>query len=97
MLAGRFFWPTPAGWLIVLYVGLMPSFVSQLTFMRGVELIGPARASVFINLNPVFGPALAVLLLGEPLHVYHVAALAMVLGGIWIAERVGARPSLPNK
>lgn len=88
-LTGRFFWPTAWGWLIVLYVGLMPSFVSQITFIRGVELIGPARASVFINLNPVFGPALAVLLLGEPLHTYHLAALAMVLGGIWVAERLG--------
>jgi len=93
VLAGRFFWPTPQGWLLILYVGLMPSFVSQLSFMRGVELIGPARASVFINLNPVFGPALAVLLLGEPLHAYHVLALAMVLGGIWVAERLGVRRS----
>ena len=89
--AGRFFWPTPLGWGLLVYVGLMPSFVSQVTFIRGVELIGPARASVFINLNPVFGPALAVLLLHEPLHLYHVLALAMVLGGIWVAERLGAR------
>src|SRR5215207_4959000 len=37
-------WPTPHGWLIVLYVGLFPSFVSQVLFMRGVELIGPGRA-----------------------------------------------------
>lgn len=95
--AGRFFWPTPLGWLLLLYVGLMPSFVSQIMFIRGVELIGPARASVFLNLNPVFGPALAVLLLGEPLKPYHLLALAMVLGGIWIAERLGARPSLQNK
>ncbi len=89
VLAGRFFWPNARGWLIIVYVGLMPSFVSQLSFIRGVELIGPTRASVFVNLNPVFGPALAVLLLGEPLHWYHLAALAMVLGGIWVAERLG--------
>ena len=95
--AGRFFWPTPLGGLLLLYGGLMPSFVSQIMFIRGVELIGPARASVFLNLNPVFGPALAVLLLGEPLKPYHLLALAMVLGGIWIAERLGARPSLQNK
>ena len=89
--AGHFFWPTPQGWLIILYVGLLPSFVSQITFIRAVELIGPARAGVFYNLTPVFGPALAVLVLGEPLQLYHVAALAMVLGGIWVAERLGKR------
>ncbi|MFT4241906.1 MAG: DMT family transporter [Acidovorax sp.] len=86
--AGQCFWPTPQGWLIILYVGLLPSFVSQITFIRAVELIGPARAGVFYNLTPVFGPALAVLVLGEPLRLYHVAALAMVLGGIWVAERL---------
>ena len=50
-----------------------------------------ARAGVFYNLTPVFGPALAVLMLGEQLRLYHVAALAMVLGGIWVAERLGRR------
>ena len=90
---GQFFWPTLQGWLILVYVGLLPSFVSQIFFIRAVELIGPARASVFLNLNPVFGPALAVWLLSEPVGAYHALALAMVLGGIWIAERLGARCS----
>lgn len=88
---GHFFWPTLWGWVIVVYVGLLPSFASQIFFIRAVELIGPGRASVFLNLNPVFGPALAVALLSEPVGVYHAVALAMVLGGIWIAERLGAR------
>ena len=43
------------------------------------------------NLTPVFGPTLAELMLGEQLRLYHVAALAMVLGGIWVAERLGRR------
>lgn len=88
---GHFFWPTLQGWLILTYVGLLPSFVSQILFIRAVELIGPARASVFLNLNPVFGPALAVWVLSEPVGAYHAVALVMVLGGIWIAERLGAR------
>jgi drug/metabolite transporter (DMT)-like permease len=35
----------------------------------------------------VFGAFLAVLLLGEPFHLYHALALALVLGGIWLAEQ----------
>ena len=54
--------------------------------MRGVELIGPARAGVFINFVPIFAPILAVLLLHETFHVYHAIALAMVLAGIWLSE-----------
>lgn len=88
---GHFFMPTLKGWALMLFVGLFPSFVSQITFIQAVSLIGAARAGVFLNLTPVFGPLLAVLILGEPLALYHAVALALVLGGIWIAERLGAR------
>jgi drug/metabolite transporter (DMT)-like permease len=50
--------------------------------MRGVELIGPGRAGLFVNLVPILGALLAVLLLGEPFRAYHALALALVLGGI---------------
>jgi len=79
--------PTLKGWLILLYVGLLPSLLSQVFFMRGVELIGPARAGLFVNLVPVFGALLAVVLLGEPFALYHALGLVLVLGGIWLAER----------
>jgi drug/metabolite transporter (DMT)-like permease len=55
--------------------------------MRGVELIGPARAGLFVNLVPIFGALLAVVLLGEPFALYHALGLVLVLGGIWLSER----------
>jgi drug/metabolite transporter (DMT)-like permease len=42
---------------------------------------------LFINLVPVFGTLLSVLLLGEQLQPFHGAALALTLGGIAIAEK----------
>lgn len=84
---GRVIWPTPLGWGILAFVVIGPSLLSQLFFMRAVELIGPGRAGVFVNLVPVFAPLLAVLILGEQLALYHALALVLVLGGIWIAER----------
>ena len=86
-------WPTPKGWLVLLYVGLMPSLLSQILYMRGVELIGPGRAGLFVNLVPVFGALLAVVVLGEPFALYHALGLALVLGGIWLAERRRAKPA----
>jgi drug/metabolite transporter (DMT)-like permease len=80
-------WPTVKGWIVLLYVGLLPSLLSQIFFIRGVELIGPARAGLFVNLVPVFGALLAVAMLGEPFAFYHALGLALVLGGIWLAER----------
>ena len=84
---GALQFPTPKGWAILLYVGLLPSLLSQVFFMRGVELIGPARAGLFVNLVPVFGALLAVALLSEPFALYHAGGLVLVLGGIWLAER----------
>lgn len=69
------------------YVGLLPSLLCQVFYIRGVELIGPSRAGTFYNLVPVFGALLSTVILDEPFSSYHVLALALVLGGIAIAER----------
>jgi drug/metabolite transporter (DMT)-like permease len=86
-LLGELRWPDPLGWAILLYIALLPSLLCQIFYIRGVELIGPARVSVFYNLVPVFGALLSTLVLGEPFTPVHILALAMVLGGIFIAER----------
>jgi drug/metabolite transporter (DMT)-like permease len=85
--SGQAMWPTAKGWLLILYIGLGPSLLAQLMFMRGVELIGPTRAGIFTNIVPVLGPILAVLILGERFGGHHALGLALVLGGIAIAER----------
>ncbi|HEX2725021.1 MAG TPA: DMT family transporter [Beijerinckiaceae bacterium] len=84
---GTVIWPDARGWAILLYVTLFPSLLSQIFYMRGVELIGPGRAGLFVNLVPVFGAMLAVALLGEPFRLYHALSLGLVLAGIWLAER----------
>lgn len=90
MAAGTAIWPGLTGWAIVLFISLFPSLLAQIYFMRGVELIGPGRAGVFINLVPIFSAILAVVLLGEPFRWHHAVALVLVLGGIWLSERKSA-------
>jgi drug/metabolite transporter (DMT)-like permease len=68
------------------YVAVFPSFLAYLFFNRGVDLIGPARASQFLHLQPVFGAVLAVLLLGERFHLFHAAGVALIAGGIGLAS-----------
>jgi drug/metabolite transporter (DMT)-like permease len=77
---------TPQGWAIALYTMVLPSIVSQMFYVRGVELIGANRASLFINLIPIFAATFAVLVLGERLELYHMAAAALVIVGIALAE-----------
>lgn len=87
---GSLQWPTAKGWIVVAYIALAPSFLSQIFFMRAIELIGPGRAGVFINLVPIFSSIMAVMLLSEPFRAYHAIALALVLAGIWLSERKSA-------
>jgi drug/metabolite transporter (DMT)-like permease len=84
--SGLLQWPTATGWLIVVLTVVFPSFLAQMLFIRGVELIGPGRAGVFINLVPVFASILAVAILGESFAVFQAIALGLVLGGIWLSE-----------
>jgi drug/metabolite transporter (DMT)-like permease len=90
VMSGGFLWPGGGGLLVLAFVALGPAFIAQLTFMRGVELIGPGRAGVFVNLVPVFGAIMAVVILSEPFALYQVLALLLVVGGIAIAQRGSA-------
>lgn len=74
------------GWLIALYTVFFPSVISQMLYVRGVELIGPNRASLFINLIPFFGTVGSVLVLGESLETSHLIAAALIIVGIVLAE-----------
>ena len=80
-------WPDTTGWLVVVFTAVFPSLVAQVLFIRGNEIIGSNRAGIFINLVPIFGTLLSVMVLGEAMRLYHVVALVLVLGGIWLSER----------
>jgi drug/metabolite transporter (DMT)-like permease len=84
---GELILPTAKGWVVTAYIALFPSCIAQIFFMRGVDLIGPGRAGVFVNLVPVFAALLAVLILSEPFRWYHAGALTLVLTGIVVAQR----------
>ena len=91
MASGAARFPTAQGWLVLLYVAVFPSCLSQIFYIRGVELVGPERAGVFLNLVPVFAAACAVVLIDESLQWFQLAALALVVGGIWLSEKGGRR------
>ena len=95
MSRGEAIFPDTTGWAVVIFAGIFPSLLSQALYVRGVELIGPNRAGLFINAIPVFGTLLSVALIGETLHRFHVVALALVLGGIAVAE--WGRPKPPQE
>ena len=71
----------------LIYVVIFPSTLAYLFFNRGIALIGPNRAAPFFHLVPVFGSAMAILLLGEQPRLFHLIGYLLVLAGVVIASR----------
>ncbi|MCC6474995.1 MAG: DMT family transporter, partial [Burkholderiales bacterium] len=69
------------------YLGVFPSVLAYLFWNAGVAAVGARRAGLFIHLMPVFGTLLAIAFLGESLRTYHVAGIALIVAGIWLATR----------
>jgi drug/metabolite transporter (DMT)-like permease len=53
--------------------------------------MGPNRTGQYMHLMPIFGAVLAVLLLGERLHVYHLFGALMIAAGIALAAGMRRR------
>jgi drug/metabolite transporter (DMT)-like permease len=75
-------------------VAIFSPVLAYVFWNRGVELLGPAVAGLFVHLMPVFGALLAWLFLGERLEPYHLAGMTLILTGIAVTSRAG-RPVLP--
>jgi drug/metabolite transporter (DMT)-like permease len=84
---GNLVLPGVKGSLLLFYSAIFPSILSQTFFMRGVELAGANRAGLYVNMVPIFAAFLAMLILSETMYLYHLVALLMVFGGIFLAQR----------
>jgi drug/metabolite transporter (DMT)-like permease len=71
---------------LILYAGGMASVVLPFLWIRGIEQVGPARCSIVMYLLPVFTAIGAIVMLGEPLHGYHLIGGAVVLAGVAMAQ-----------
>jgi drug/metabolite transporter (DMT)-like permease len=71
----------------LIYVVIFASTLAYLFFNRGIALIGPNRAAPFLHLVPVFGSAMAILLLGEQPRLFHLIGYVLVLTGVFVASR----------
>lgn len=72
---------------VLLFVAVGPSLLAFYCWGTGVQRIGPALASFFANLTPLFAALLSALVLGEWPHLYHGAAFALIVAGIVVSSR----------
>jgi drug/metabolite transporter (DMT)-like permease len=79
--------PTALTFWAIAQATLFSTIAAFMFWTRGVELIGPNRAGVFLHLIPIYSALLTGALLGEPLMGYHVVGFALILLGVWCAAR----------
>ena len=72
-----------AGIIAIGYSVLVGVF-ALVAWLKGVSIVGPSRASIYMNLLPLFTLVLASLLLGEQITLNHLAGGFFVLGGVYL-------------
>ncbi|WP_170885627.1 DMT family transporter [Bacillus alkalicellulosilyticus] len=69
----------------LLYIGIFPSALALLFWYKGVDKIGPSKASIFFNLVPIFVTILAFVFLDESITSSQVIGGLLVLSGVYLA------------
>ena len=82
-----FFFPTFKGLMILSVIIIFPSLLAQILFMKGVKIVGPALSGLYTNLVPIFTSLLAIIILDEVFHIYHLISLIIIFLGIYIFDR----------
>ena len=77
---------SPQYWIWSLGIGSLGTALAYFFFNKGVSMIGPDRASMFLNLIPLT-TVLAGIVLGQPLQGYHIISGLVILTGVTIAQR----------
>ena len=77
--------------MATLYLAAIPTLLATIMWNVSVGIVGPNRATIFTNLLPIFGIALAVLFLSESLRAYHVIGGVLVCAGITLVVQRDAR------
>jgi drug/metabolite transporter (DMT)-like permease len=72
----------PRGLLAVAGIGVVSTVVAMTTFLAGMALIGPTRASVLSSLEVIVTLGLAFVFLGERLGPWQWAGAALILGAV---------------
>jgi drug/metabolite transporter (DMT)-like permease len=74
-------------WLSFVYMAVFPSLVCYLIFYYALTYIPASRVSAFSYLQPLLATSAAALIFGEPVTAGLVTGGALVLTGVFLAER----------
>ena len=76
-----------AFFLILFYVVVFPAIAAYYFWQKGIEIIGPNRATMFIQLMPLFSALMAIIIFKEKFQLFHFTGTIFILSGIYLSNR----------
>ena len=76
-----------AFFIILFYVVAFPAIAAYYCWQKGVQIIGPNRASMFIQLMPLFSAVMAIIIFKEKFELYHFVGATFIVSGIYLSNK----------
>ena len=76
-----------AFYIILLYVVLFPAIAAYYCWQKAIELIGPNRSSMFIQLMPLFSALMAVVIFNEKFQMYHFIGAGFIISALYFSNK----------
>ena len=73
--------------LILFYVVIFPAIAAYYCWQKAIELIGPNRSSMFIQLMPLFSAIMAIIIFKEKFQLFHFIGASFIISGIYLSNR----------
>jgi len=73
-------------WLATLGIGILGTTLAYLFWNKGIQIIGPANAGIFMNVVP-FATAIFAIFIGVQLEYYHLWSGLIILLGIYFVQK----------
>jgi drug/metabolite transporter (DMT)-like permease len=82
----------PTAWLALVLLGLFSTALAAVVYFRLVKQAGPSFVALLNYLIPLWAVAVGAMFLGEALYPAQLIALTLVLAGVFLSQRKGAKP-----
>jgi drug/metabolite transporter (DMT)-like permease len=73
--------------LITSYVVLFAGLGAYIFWNKGVSIVGPNKAGIFLHLMPVFSSFMAIFILNEKLMSFHIIGAVVIIAGIYLSSK----------
>ena len=83
-------------WVCFGFAVVGPLFLTNILWFTAISRVGPSRASLFSNMQPLFGVLFAIVLLGEHLSRWEVVGGVAILGAVLVERSRRPLPEPPG-